>query len=199
MLGQSPEAVRRAVILGIPLLLVAGYYFGFHGERTDRIAKMETRLEKLDQQNRTARVLAAEGGPELERRLALYEEHMVHLEQLIPSAEEVPRLLHAMSVNARDSGVELALVKPEAETASPFYSLQTYQVGVIGQYHDVGRFLASIGSLPRIVTPIDLKLVPQNRPDPRTGILKVEANFRIQTYVLPAPEPAVSTETDART
>jgi type IV pilus assembly protein PilO len=196
MAGMTADTKRRAVLIALPLLLLGGYYFGFHGERTTRIATLEQRLDKLEEQNRKARVLAAEGGPELEKRLALYQEHMTHLEQLIPTAEEVPRLLHAMSVNARESGVELALVKPEPETESAFYTLQSYQVGVIGQYHDVGRFLASIGSLPRIVTPIDLKLVPQNV---RTGGDRVEATFRIQTYVMPGPGPAVPTERDAST
>src|SRR5690606_8722326 len=119
---------------------------------------------------------------------AMYEEHMVRLEELIPRREEVPELLHAMELRARESDVDLALLKPEAAAPTAYYSKQTYAMSVIGAYHDVGRFLTAVGSLPRIVTPVELRMSPRNETDKR-GQLKLEAQFKIQTYILPAPAP----------
>ena len=57
---------------------------------------------------------------------------------------------------------------------------------VVGEYHDVGRFLTAVASLSRIVTPVQVDVTiygqPQSRPDME---FPVEATFRIETYVLP--------------
>jgi Tfp pilus assembly protein PilO len=64
-------------------------------------------------------------------------------------------------------------------------------MAVVGEYHDVGRFLSEIASLSRIVTPVqvDVQLYgqPQQFPDLESPVL---ANFRIETYVLPDPSAA---------
>jgi Tfp pilus assembly protein PilO len=59
---------------------------------------------------------------------------------------------------------------------------------VRGTYHAIGSFLTEIGSLPRIVTPTQLKLtVPPTQPSDKKGQPMVEAGFRIVTYVIPEP------------
>ena len=83
---------------------------------------------------------------------------------------------------AEATDVQLALMRPEEDAATEFYRRVTYEMGVIGTYHDVGQFLSEVGSLPRIVTPIDVTL--RRREDTRN---QLEANFRIETYVLPPP------------
>jgi Tfp pilus assembly protein PilO len=64
-------------------------------------------------------------------------------------------------------------------------------MAVVGEYHAVGRFLAEIASLSRIVTPaqVDVQLYgqPQQFPELEAPVL---ANFRIETYVLPDPSAA---------
>ncbi len=138
----------------------------------------------------------AQGGPRLEERVALYQQYMERLEQLIPEREEVPELLHSMTQQAQENRVELALMKPEDEQREAYYTRQTYDMAVIGAYHDVGRFLASIGSLPRIVAPIQLALAPdapkKGQERARPNAAKVEATFKIQTFVLPSPGEPVA-------
>jgi len=189
LLPADPKQ-RKRLALGLAPLLLAGAYWHFvHQGARAEIAELEARLETLRTKNAAARALAAKAGPELEKKLALYEQHMVRLEQLIPNSEEVPELLHAMTLRAQEAGVELALMRPQIDEAGPYYRRQTYEMSVIGAYHDIGRFLAAVGSLPRIVTPIDLKLTSRKETD-RRGRMRLEAQFRIQTYVLPAPPPA---------
>jgi Tfp pilus assembly protein PilO len=87
--------------------------------------------------------------------------------------------------------VDLALVRPETESRGPYYTRQTYEMGVTGRYHDVGLFLSEIGSLPRIITPIDLE-VTAPRGNGAAGDA-VQASFRIETYVLPRPGEVADT------
>lgn len=220
LLPSDPQTQKKLLLGVVPLVVAVLYWQFYHGKLTTQVSELEARLEQLEGKNRTARAQAAQGGPELERKLALYEEHMNRLEELVPSSDEVPELLHAMTLEARATNVELALMRPEGETpvgpqpAGPaptgrqgggagaaaaqgpgavFYTRQVYQVSVIGGYQSVGSFLAAVGSLPRIVTPIDLKLTPaRTRDEDQSGALKLEATFRIQTYVLPNTPPPES-------
>jgi Tfp pilus assembly protein PilO len=68
-----------------------------------------------------------------------------------------------------------------------FYTKSSYEFQVIGDYHNVGDYLASIASLPRIVTPVDLELTEFRGAEVVTRDMEapVLARFRIETYVLP--------------
>ncbi len=197
LLPSDPKARNRFLLGLLPVLLLVGYWHFLHSKATEEIAAAEQRLETLETKNAAARAIAARGGPELEKKLAVYEEHMARLEELIPRSEEVPELLHAMELRARESGVDLALLKPEVQTQVDYYTKQVYAMSVIGAYHDVGRFLTAVGSLPRIVTPVELELKPRNETD-KQGQMKLDAQFKIQTYILPAAAP-VERRTNAST
>src|SRR5690606_36755083 len=115
----------------------------------------------------------------------LYEQHMKRLEELIPQSEEVPQLLTSMSERAQDAFVDLALMLPMPENVGQFYNEQTYNISVIGGYHEIGRYLAMIASLSRIITRIDLALAPRPGGTLRDGTPCLEADFKIITYVIP--------------
>lgn len=186
LLPSDPKQQQKLLIGLIPLLLLIGYWYFFHGKRADEVDAQRARLESLEQNNATARAIADQGSPaDLERRLELYEEHMRRLEQLIPSGEEVPDLLNMIATRAEGTRVQLALMRPEEDVAGDYYRRVTYELGVIGNYHAIGEFLAEVGSLPRIVTPIDLRLRRRNEGS------ELEAAFRIETYVLPKASDTV--------
>ncbi len=197
LLPTDPSSQKKLLIGLVPLLLLFAYWQLLHGKKTHEADNLEQRLEQLTAANNAAKVLAAQGGPELERKLAIYEQHMRQLEELIPKREEVPELLHSMTQRAQTSGVDLTKMNPEADDPGPFYSRKIYEIAVRGSYHNVATYLTEIGSLSRIVTPTDLKLVKPaaaantDRGNPPL----VEANFRIVTYVIPEPAavPADST------
>lgn len=194
LLPQDPTKQKKLLAVMAPLLALGGYWYFFHGKATEEIAGLEERLETMEAQNQSARVLASTGGAELERRLEIYEQYTGRLERLIPSRDEVPQLLSDISERAQQVGVDLALVRPETESRGPYYTRQTYEMGVMGKYHEVGLFLSEIGSLPRIVTPIDLEVTAPRGNDAK-GVDAVEASFRIETYVLPRPGEEVADST----
>lgn len=186
LLPTDPAQQRKLLVGLIPALLAVGYWYFLDGKYQEQIAGLEQRLEQLEATNAAARIQAEEGGPELQRKMAIYEQHMARLEQLIPSSEEVPQLLYTLSLRAQETGVDWGFMRPEAAVPGQFYTRQTYALGIVGTYHDVGRFLTAVGSLPRIVTPTELQLRPR-APDPDDDEHKVEAMFNIETYVIPGP------------
>jgi len=177
------------------ILAVGLFYLFWSYWYTPRKAEEEqlmSRLEQLEANNRRAQLAAARGGADLEARLAVYERHVDQLEQLIPQSEEVPALLNAIAAEARRAGLnrgDIATMRPEPDEAGPFYTKQSYALEVIGDYHDVGRFLTAVASLPRIITPVGLEIVPfqgdRSVLDPQLEE-PVTARLRIQTYILPA-------------
>ncbi|MDH3271616.1 MAG: type 4a pilus biogenesis protein PilO [Gemmatimonadota bacterium] len=179
---------RNYMIIGLLLLLAIVpfrmYYLTPKDADNDVV---RDRIESLDIQNRQAGVILAQGrGGELEQRMALYERHVSRLEELIPAQEEVPVLLDDIQGRARAADIEVQGLNPEpAESAGP-YNRRGYQMTVVGEYHRVARFLTEVASLSRIVTPVqvDLELfsTPATYPDMESP---VQANFRIETYVLP--------------
>jgi type IV pilus assembly protein PilO len=185
----TDSASQKKFLIGlVPLLALFAYHQMAHGKKVDEIESLGDRLEMLTVTNNAAKILAAQGGPELERKLAIYEQHMRQLEELIPRREEVAELLYALTLRSQSAGVDLTKMQPEAQDPSPFYTRQIYQMGVRGTYHQIGVFLSEIGSLPRIVTPTQVKLtMPQQPQQNRQGEPLIDANFLIVTYVVPDP------------
>ena len=181
---------RNSLIIGI-LALAAFYFFWsyVYSPQKTEVDEMAARLEQLDDQHNLARVIATRGGAELEQRVAQYERHVRALEQLVPTSEEVAALISNMATEARRAGVELAGISPEPEESVGFYTREAYELTVVGDYHNIGRFLAAIASLERIITPVDLEL---ERFGGQAQALSIDAEYpltarlRILTYIVPA-------------
>lgn len=187
-MAELNKEAKQKLFLGVMLvggLLYAGYTYAY-SPRSDELVALEARLQSLQDQNRTARALVEQGGEsEVERQLGEYREQLVRVEGLIPSSEELPDLLDAIAVEAQRTGVELALIQPTGASEGEFYTRRTYDLAVLGSYHPIGEFLTRVGSLPRIITPIDLNLTVQEATT-RNGDPRLEARFTIETYVLPS-------------
>jgi len=172
------------------LVLIVPFNMYIMAPRNEANAATLADVERLETVNRRASVLSAQGGGDLEERLALYERHVARLETLIPARDEVIPLLNDIQARARQFGVVPDGLDPEPAQAAGPYDLQAYSMSVIGEYHSVARFLTSIANLSRIVTPVQVEIGVFNQatqyPDMESP---VRATFRIETYVF-ANRPA---------
>jgi type IV pilus assembly protein PilO len=178
---------RNWMIGGIVfLLLIIPYNMYLLSPRQEENATIQGQVENLETQNRRASVLAAQGGGDLQERLALYEAHVDKLEELIPQAEEVSVLLDDIQTRARQVDVDVQELVPQPSEPGQFYDRTSYNMSIIGEYHAVGRFLTEIASLSRIVTSTQVEIqlfgAPISYPELESP---VQANFIIETYVLP--------------
>lgn len=191
---------KKRLFLVVAMLAVVAY-FGYdrlYKPQSEKVAALETRLEALKSRNQTARRLTEQNGrSEVERRLTLHRDQLARVEGLIPSNEELPDLLDAISAEAQRTGVELALIQPAGATAESYYTRRTYQLAVLGHYHEIGAFLTEIASLPRIITPTSLNVTVKS-DSLSAGDPTLEAKFAIETYVLPvAPVGGVAVKPDS--
>jgi type IV pilus assembly protein PilO len=183
---KQQKALAAILVAAVGAFVVYQYVYT---PRMDAVAEVETRVETLEAGNQRARVLAARGGGNIEEQLALYERHVMRLEQLIPEREEVATLITNITAEARRLNVELATIAPEPPQVGEFYTKEVYALQAVGEYHAVGQFLSSIASLPRIITPVemDLSRLQESRDVYGDMDAPVVASFKIETYVLPEP------------
>jgi type IV pilus assembly protein PilO len=184
---RDPQVQKKLMIVLIPLAIAVAYQQLIYSDRAEQITQREIRLETLNSQNNALRTIVARYGTDLERRLAIFQEHLGQLEQLIPHREDVPHLINQITEVAGGTGVQLTALRPGGETPGDFYSRQSYALEVVGDYHSVAEYLTYIGSMSRIVRSAHLQL---NRVDGATaasGASLLRAAFRIETYVMPAP------------
>ena len=143
----------------------------------EKLTELNEKIEREVKRGNLAK-LRAEG----ER----YRRDLAVLRQLVPTVNEVPRLLEEVSTAARRVGLDIGDVQPEAVVQGTQFDIHRYRIGVAGDYHSVARFLTNVGSLTRIVAPINLQLTPSGRTAtrvlPRDHRL-LEARLQIQTYV----------------
>ena len=184
---------RKNLSYGALLLVAVGAYFYLQVYTPRKAAnqELETRLAKIQQSNSAARGLTR-GASSPEEALELYRRQLAVVEGLIPSTEELPDLLDAISAQAQQTGVDISLIQPVSATQERYYTRRVYDMAVQGQYQAIGDFLTRVASLPRVVTPTDLRLAPQAArpgggavPVAADGPPRLEARFSIETYVIP--------------
>lgn len=181
---------RNWMLGGVAFILLAAVPYRMYvlAPRQEENAEVLQHVETLETVNRRAEVLAAQGGGNLQERLALYEAHVDKLEELIPAQEEVPALVDDIGTRARLMDVEIRELQPQPREPGEHYDRQAFSLSAVGEYHDVARFLTEIASLPRIVTPVQVEVSLFGQPNQYRDLESpVVAIFRIETYVLPGP------------
>ncbi|MGH7638076.1 MAG: type 4a pilus biogenesis protein PilO, partial [Gemmatimonadaceae bacterium] len=94
-------------------------------------------------------------------------------------------LLDEISTAARATGLDLGEVTPLGVIPGEVFDTHRFKMSVVGPYHRVARFLDNVGSMTRIVAPMNVSMAPSNRSGgrTRTGEQALDLQFEIQTYV----------------
>jgi type IV pilus assembly protein PilO len=187
--SRWPIPLKVAVIaLVCAAVLGAGVWFDTRSqlEELEATRKKENTLknEFLAKQNKAASLDAyVEQMEEMRRSFGTM------LRQL-PSRTEVAELLVDISQTGIENGLEFELFKPEAERPAEFYAELPIKIKVAGGYHEFGRFVSDIATLPRIVTLQDFSIGPMkqrgrgnNSTVPDQGALVMEITARTYRYL----------------
>jgi type IV pilus assembly protein PilO len=205
MIPQTQRDQLKLVIGIIAVALAVVYYLYPYSAANEQLALDTERVESLEAANRTAQKEFAAGSVEtLRTEAAEQRAALVAMRRLVPTNNEVPALLEEVSTAARRAGLDVGTFTPEPVIQGEKFETHRYKVTIIGGYHEIGGFLANVGSLPRIVAPVHFALTPSNggatdaAPNApfaqreRTGL---EATVTLQTYVertAPAPTRVAS-------
>jgi type IV pilus assembly protein PilO len=198
LLPQTPRD-QKLLVLGMLVVGLATVYqqYMWTPKNAD-LDIVEKRVVFLDSVNRAAKIEVAQGtAAKMRAEADNYSRQLDVLRRLVPTENEVPALLDAVSESARRAGLEFSDVVPDGVVQGDQFDAYRYKIGVIGPYHRLAEFLTNVGSLPRIVAPINVSLVPSVRATterkPVKGEQFLEARMQILTYVVhPTPKPAPS-------
>jgi type IV pilus assembly protein PilO len=152
------------------------------------LTSLAVRLDTLDSLNRIAKADVAKGtATKMKQEAEAYARELSALRRHAPTQHEVPALLESISTAARRAGLEFSDVTPDGITNGDQFDTYRYKLAVTGAYHQVAEFLTNIGSLPRIVAPINVAMAPTNRQGgelrPRKNEQLLDVKFQVQTYV----------------
>lgn len=157
--GNWPMPVK---IVACILTLILVLFLGYNLYLTDmqlQVSRLEDQEIALKQQFSTKAFQAA--------NLQAYKDQMQELEgtfeQLLhqlPRDTEVPGLLEDITRTGLESGLEFEEIRLQPETPRQFYTELPISITVFGSYHALATFVASVTSMPRIVTLHDFDLRP---------------------------------------
>ena len=211
-----PTDTRGQVLLLIVVVSLAGGYLLWDKVQVpqrNRLTQTGRDIDSLTEIVRKAKADLASGSVEsMRRQVETYRATLGLMRRLIPEQNEVTTLLDDISNRAKlrgimmgkfqplsvEAGPALAITSREpADTAKkkappqPAFDVYRYRLEVYGHYDQVGEFLSDVASLPRIMVPQNIHLVPATQQtqhllaDTVGGLL--EADFDLRTYVKRVP------------
>jgi len=181
--NQRDQAMVLVSIIG--LALVGLYWMYVFSPRQTELVTLEARVDTLETRNAVARKeLAAGAVDQVKAEAERYQRDLEVMRQLVPTGNEVPALLEQVSTAARRVGLDIATVEPAPVIEGDEFDTYRYKLSVSGGYHSLGEFLTNVGSLTRIVAPINLALAPAAQKGDQKGRAgAIDARFEVQTYV----------------
>jgi len=186
LLPQNQSDQVKFLVIALSLGAIFGFYTYVYADKAAELNTLEARVDTLVMRNDEARQDAARGNvKKMKAEAERYGADLRQLRQLVPTGNEVPALLEQVSTAARRVGLDIGDVQPEPRVEGDQFDTYRYQIRVAGGYHDIASFLSNVGSLSRIVAPVNLELsIPNNAvksKDARKA--RIEAKFQIQTFV----------------
>ncbi len=187
-MGSWPLPGKVVFCVLVFIAVLTGGYFALVSDQMATLNSAEQRevALKKDFESKAFRVA----------NLDAYKAQMVEMEEgfgsllkQLPRDTEVPGLIDDISAAALSAGLNLNAIDPQAMTRTEFYMELPINIEVAGGYHEMGAFVSSVASLPRIVTLHDFSI----DRDGKEGRLKMQIQAKTYQYsgeAAPAPAPA---------
>jgi Tfp pilus assembly protein PilO len=197
-LTKREQSLVAVIIFALGLSVL--FYMYVFTPKSETIVEQQSHVDALTAANqKAANELKAGNLRQLKEDAARYAENLAVMRQLVPTVNEVPGLLEQVSNSARRVGLDIASVTPQpVASGGENYDAHRYRLIVKGGYNNMTEFLTNVGSLPRIVNPMVLKMkladgannVPlTNRRRMPAAEAPIQTEFDIETYVARGGEP----------
>ena len=191
LLPKNQREQAMVLVCIIAIALAGLYYMYVWSPKRVELGTLEVRVDSLEVGNDRARAEMAKGSAaDLQAQADQYARDLEIMRQLVPTGNEVPALLEQVSTSARRTGLDLSAVEPQPVIEGEIFDTYRYKIALTGGFHAVGEFLTNVGSLTRIVAPMNLSLAPAANPNmaavklKRPGTAAIDTRLEIQTYVI---------------
>ena len=145
-------SIRRKILGGLLLVLLTigiNVYWFIRPEQSHAAAlqhTITTLKSQISEKDRIAALL-----PKYQRQIVQMKKRFHHFLRQLPDRAEIPALLDQVTLDGRADGLKFQLFQPLPTRTRPYYVEIPVRIRVTGHYADIGRFAASLSTLPRIV------------------------------------------------
>ena len=149
--GLWPLAPR--VLSGIGLLLcvtLLGWYFYWSGQTEDLDRGQQEEQTLRDSYKQKMQQAISLDALKEQRKLVL--QYVATMEKQLPSKAEMDALLSDINQAGLGRGLQFDFFRPGQAVVKDYYAELPIGIRLLGNYHDMGEFVADIAKLPRIVT-----------------------------------------------
>lgn len=156
-MGGWPKAGKIFFALLVFIgFIIAGFFLFVDSNRTalDAAERREIQLK----QDFERKAFRGANLNEYKAQMAEMEESFGSLLKQLPRDTEVPGLVDDISSAALGAGLKLNAIDPQGLIETEFYNELPIDIEVVGGFHEMGAFVSSVASLPRIVTLHDFSI-----------------------------------------
>lgn len=180
-IGTAPKAVQLLVIALLAAAIIAAMGWFMVKPALADLEKAEKREQQLrdefeEMQSKAARLDA------YREQLADMEESFGAMLRQLPDQTDMESLLVDLSQTSVAAGLEVEYFKPGSERLQEFYAAYPIELRVTGSYHEFGKFVSGLASLPRIVTLHDIEIKPRGKSDGLGGSTELDMTLTAKTY-----------------
>ena len=191
-LPTDPRGQRLFFLGFLGIAAAGGYWSGVFEPKRLEIHELRVRLDTVDSLNRLAKIEISKGNTkQINATTDRSRADLTTLRTLVPDGAEVSALIDQISNSARRANLDIGTVEPLPVVEGELFDTHRYRMRLTGPYHDIAVVLANIGSLPRIVTPVNLSLAlpPTLNAKVPPGKQPLIATFELQTAVVRTAPP----------
>jgi type IV pilus assembly protein PilO len=147
---ERSTAQKIAMLAVTVILMVALDYSFLFGPRADEMAKLADSVE-IARNEKTVKTQKAANLSRLRQDLQRLDGELRKAIAQLPEKKEIPELLSSISSKAQQSGLDVLLFRPRAETYQEFYAEVPVDITVKGNFYNTVNFFDDVGRMDRLV------------------------------------------------
>jgi type IV pilus assembly protein PilO len=147
---ERPNLQKIGILAAAIILLGALYYSFLYSPRSDEMAKLTDSVE-IARNEKAAKLQKAANLSRLKKDIQQLEMELTKAIAQLPNKKEIADLLRTISAKASQSGLDILLFRPRAETFQEFYAEVPVDITVKGSFHNTVGFFDEVGRLNRLV------------------------------------------------
>jgi type IV pilus assembly protein PilO len=158
---RDPKNQKIAISVLAFFIVVYFWYSRVYSNYDNQIAlksqefeTVTTNLRNVEMKAKSLDALQLEYGDLVSR----YDE----IEALLPEVKQIPSILVQLHTASSLTGTRIVRVQPLPIKSEQFYNIASFEVEMVGTYHDFGAFLSYVANFPFIANISDMDIKAQN-------------------------------------
>ncbi len=175
------KRMRPSVFIFIFAIIIfaAGWFTTIKSKRQEIAKKQEVYQNLQNQLRKTTAVVKRK--KEANRRLQIISKKWAQAQKMLPKEASIPQLLRTLTKLSGSCDVKIQHLKPSPQREKEKYTEIPIEVKIAGGYHNIGRFMAGLNNMSRIVKVQGLKL--SEGKELEEGEFVISAAFALITYI----------------